>query len=396
MLQHLTPDRLRDGHGAKWTAVPRDVIPAWVADMDLGFPEPVADTLRRTIDRQDLGYPYWPDGDPVVSAFSERMQTRYDWSPRSMRTRVFSDLIQILQIVIELTTAPGDAVALQVPTYPPFLAAIQRARRRIVALPFDDTSAGWAFDLDHYHELLAEHRPRLLVLVNPHNPTGRAFTRTELRGLAQLALEHTIPVFADEIHADLTYAPRVHIPFASLDSSVEDLTITATSATKAFNLAGTRCAVAHFGHRPTWEELDRAPLDYFGTPSVLSRAATVAAWEEGQAWLQTIHEVLAANRSSVRRWAAAHPDVRYHEPEATYLSWFDFTATGIADDPARQILDQGRVQLSPGDDFAQHTDIVTRSYARLNFATTPETLDEILERLTIAYRPPAYQNHGPS
>lgn len=385
MLPHMAPERLRDGHGAKWTAVPRDVIPAWVADMDLGFPEPVADALRRTIDMQDLGYPYWPGGDPVVDAFSERMRTRYGWSPRSMRTKVFSDLIQVLQIVIELTTAPGDAVALQVPTYPPFLAAIQRARRRIVALPFVDTAAGWTFDLDHYRELLTANRPRLLVVVNPHNPTGRAFTRTELRGLAQLALEQDIPVFADEIHSDLTYAPRVHVPFASLDSGVEELTITATSATKAFNLAGARCAVAHFGHRPTWEELGRAPLDYFGTPSVLGREATVAAWQQGQAWLQDIHEILTANRDTVGAWAAAHPTVGYHAPEATYLSWFDFGATGIADDPARQFLEVGRVQLSPGFEFAQHTDIATRSHARLNFATTPETLAEILERLTRAY-----------
>lgn len=376
------PERLRDGHGAKWTAVPDDVIPAWVADMDLGFPPEVAAALRQTIERQDLGYPHWPDGDPVVAAFEERMRTRYRWAPRPGRTRVFSDLIQILQVVIEHTTGPGDWVALQVPNYPPFLAAIERAGRRPLALPFDESIDGWAFDLAHYRQLFERHRPALFVLVNPHNPTGRVFTRGELDGLAALALEHRVPVLADEIHSELTYAPHGHVPFASLGTDVEALTITATSATKAFNLAGTRCAVAHIGHAATAAALDRAPLDYFGTPSVLSRVATVAAWRHGDAWQREVQALLTANRACVTQWVASHPGLTAHAPEGTYLSWLDFRRTALGCDPAAQLLARGRVQLSPGADFSQHTEVDTSAFARLNFATTPETLETVLTRIS--------------
>ncbi|MGW0163055.1 MalY/PatB family protein [Mycobacterium sp. NPDC003323] len=360
------------------------MLPAWVADMDLGIPESVTAALRQTIDRQDLGYPYWPDGDPVVHAFEERMRSRYGWFPASHRTRVFSDLIQILQIVIEYATAPGDAVAIQVPNYPPFLAAIHRAGRRIVALPLGENHAGWSFEIERYRAIFAEQSPRLLVLVNPHNPTGRVWTRPELTSLAELATHHGTLVLADEIHADLTYAPRHHIPFASLSPDVESLTITTTSATKAFNLAGTRCAVAHFGHRPTAEALDRAPLDYFGTPSVLSRVATVAAWQHGDPWLQDTIALLRRNRDRVQQWAADRPGIKHHTPEATYLSWLDFGATRLAADPAAAIVDRGRVQLSPGRDFAQHTALDTSRFARLNFATSPEVLEAILNRTDTA------------
>jgi cystathionine beta-lyase len=364
--------------------VPEDVLPAWVADMDLGIPEAVSAALRQTLDREDLGYPYWAGGDPVIAAFSDRMRAQYGWTPQEGRTRVFSDLIQILQIVIEHTTSPGDTIALQMPNYPPFLAAIERANRRILALPVTDSADGWTFEIEQYRAAVRQHAPRLIVLVNPHNPTGRVWSRGELAALAALVTDHDIPVLADEIHADLTYSPHQHIPFASLGADVERLTITATSATKAFNLAGTRCAVAHLGHEPTARALDLAPLDYFGTPSVLSRVATVAAWQDGDGWLQQTLSLLERNRRRVKQWANAHPDIRYHEPESTYLSWLDFDRTPLADDPASRILGRGRVQLSPGADFSEHTDVNTASFARLNFATTPDVLEEILARTDIA------------
>ncbi|MDF2822667.1 MAG: aminotransferase, class, partial [Mycobacterium sp.] len=146
-------------------------------------------------------------------------------------------------------------------------------------------------------------------------------------------------------------------------------------------LAGTRCAIAHVGHHPTRAALDRAPLDFFGTPSVLSRVATVAAWRDGDDWLRAAQAVLDQNRRRISEWAAGHPELRYHAPEATYLSWLDFSGSGLAGDPAGELLRSARVQLSPGADFAQHTAIDTSSFARLNFATTPAMLDEILDRI---------------
>lgn len=368
-------DRLRSGHGVKWGSLPRDVLGAWVADMDFGVPPAVRASVVELAEREDFGYPFWRGQDPVVTAFEERMVDRHGWSPIPDRTRVFTDLIQVLQVVIEHTTAPGDGIALHVPTYPPFLASIARSGRRIVPLPMRWTPSGWDFSTDALADRLQG--CKLLVLVNPHNPTGRVFTRAELAPLADVAEELDLVVLADEIHADLAHSPHRHVPFATL---APHRTITATSATKAFNIAGLRCAVAHIGPDATWDALSRAPLDYFGTPSTVSRVATVAAWRDSRPWLDELSEVLRHNRSTVERWAADLPwDLRHHAPEASYLSWFDFADTPLRD--VTRLEREARVKLSEGAEFASFTDVDTSTFARLNFATSPSTLAEILDRI---------------
>ncbi|GGP06690.1 aminotransferase class I/II-fold pyridoxal phosphate-dependent enzyme [Nonomuraea glycinis] len=376
-------DRLRSGHGVKWGSLPPGTLGAWVADMDFGVPPAVRESILRVTERQDFGYPFWPDGDPVTEAFEDRMATRHGWRPEPGRTRVFTDLIQILQVMIEHATRPGDAVAIHVPTYPPFLASILRSGRRVVPLPMRRRESGWDFDGEGLADRLRAQGCRMLVLVNPHNPTGRVFTRAELAPLAEVAAELDLVVLADEIHADLAFRPARHIPFASLNDDAAARTITTTSATKAFNIAGLRCAVAHVGAERVHRSLAEAPLDYFGTPSTLSRVATVAAWREGDAWLAELMRTLDHNRSLVARWAAALPwDLRYHSPEATYLSWFDFTDTPIgAAAPAEHLLRKARVLLSEGAEFAQGTDVDCAPFARLNFATSPSLLREVLARV---------------
>jgi cystathionine beta-lyase len=360
-----TPDltRLRTGAGVKWGAVEPDVLAAWVADMDLGVAPAIRHALLDSVDREDFGYPHWPGGDPVVAAFEDWMRRRHGWDPAAGRTRIFTDVLQILQVVLEHTTRPGDGVAIHVPAYPPFLASIARAGRRIVPLTPGADLAG----------------VRLLVLVNPQNPTGRVFRRAELEGFLELAERHDLTVLADEIHADLTYAPHRHIPFASLGAGAARRTVTATSATKAFNLAGLRLAVAHGGSDALRASLDAAPIDGFGTPSTLSRVATVAAWRDSDAWLAGLRATLTANRAAVGAWAATMP-VEYSPPEATYLAWLG----GLPmPQPAAWLERHARVRLSEGADFSGGTAIDTSASVRLNFATSPAVLDDALQRLRL-------------
>jgi cystathionine beta-lyase len=374
--------RLRAGAGVKWGAVDADVLPAWVADMDFAAPPVVRDRVADAVARSDLGYPFWPEGDPVVLAFEERMRSRYGWSPEPGRTRVLTDVLQILQVVVEQATEPGDGVAVLVPSYPPFLASIARAGRRAVPVPMVDDGTGWTFEPDGLAARLGDAGVRLLVLVNPHNPTGRVLTPPELRTLAGVAEELDLVVLSDEIHADLTYDQHEHVPFASLGPGAAARTITTTSATKAFNIAGLRCAVVHVGHPGVRARLDAQPLDIFGTPSTLGRIATVAAWREADDWLERLRAVLHANRALLVGWAADRPEIGFHAPEATYLAWLDLSRTALrADDPADDILRLGRARLSQGAEFAQHTDVDTRAFARLNFATGPTHLAELLDRV---------------
>lgn len=377
--------RLRAGSGVKWGAAGAGVIPAWVADMDFPVADVIRARLREYLDRSDFGYPHWPGGDPVTSAFETRMGARYGWRPRPGRTRVFTDLLQVLQVVIELATAPGDGIAVHVPAYPPFLASIERAGRRIVPLPMTDTAGGWSFDAAGLEQRLRAHGAAMLLLVNPQNPTGRSFTRAELSALASVAARLDLTVMSDEIHADLTYPGHAHTPFASLGAQAASRTVTATSATKAFNIAGLRCAVAHVGADQLWAALEAEPLDYFGTPSTLSRVATVAAWTEADDWLDELTGQLERNRAKVMDWVARTPQVRAHAPQATCLAWLHFSrsAAGPAR-PAADLLRLGRVRLSDGAEFSQYTAVDTSRFARLNFATSARTLTEILDRASHA------------
>lgn len=375
----------RSGLGAKWIMPADDVLAAWVADMDFGVPPAVRDRLIEVVSREDLGYSFWPEGDPVITAFYERMVSRHSWLPIPERARLFTDLIQALQVTVELATEPGDGIAVHVPCYPPFLSSITAAGRRIVPIELTRTAEGWTESEEDLAERLRAEGVKLIVIVNPHNPTGRVFTRDELTRIAEAAADIDAVVFSDEIHSDLIYEPHTHIPFASLSDDAASRTVTGTSASKAFNIASMRCAVAHIGAESIWQKLAAQPSGLYGNVSTLSRVAQFAAWTESEGWHEELMLVLARNRDTVAVWAAEH-GIGHSSPEATYLAWLDFSGTALAesagdDEIATVIEERVRVRLNPGSDFSGGVDVDTHKWARLNFATSPDNLAEILRRL---------------
>jgi cystathionine beta-lyase len=212
-------------------------------------------------------------------------------------------------------------------------------------------------------------------------------TRQELSTLADLVPRHGLIVLSDEIHADLALAgPDAHIPFASLSEEVAERTVTLYSASKAYNLAGMACAVAHVGHAGVLRQLDDLPSHLFGGASVAGLTTTLAAWSvEGDAWLERCVARLRGNRQIIGDWLGAEggaAGVRGYLPEATYLSWLDFRSAGLGDNPAEWLLEEAKVMLSSGPDFGPGG----TGFARLNFATSPRLLQEILDRITGALR----------
>jgi len=378
----LKLDWLRAKTGAKWQRPGADVLPAWIADMDFPVPPPVRAAMDAVLDRGDLGYPHWYDGaSPLAEAFAGRMAQRYGWMPDPGLVRPFDDLIQIVQVVLHLSTEPGDGVALHVPNYPPFLAALDAMRRPPVPIPVRRGPGGWGFEPAQLAAAASAGRCRTLLLVNPHNPSGRAFTRAELAGIAEVVVEHDLLVIVDEVHADLVHAPNRHIPFASLGPEVAERTVTITSATKAFNLAGVRCAVGHFGPPALRAALAAQPKDLFGVVSVLGVEATLAAWTDGDDWLAAVRAHLLANRDLLARLVAERlPGVRFDPPEATYLAWLDCRELGLTVDPAEFFRTRAGVQLSPGPGFGPGGE----GHARLNFATSADVLTDIVNRMSRA------------
>ncbi|MEW9553109.1 MalY/PatB family protein [Nonomuraea sp. NPDC050783] len=333
--------------------------------MDLPTAPPVIEALRRRAEG-DLGYPTWldkPSAGPLGEAFGERMAARYGWSPDLSLVRTFSDLNHALQVLLHVWTRPGDGVAVHTPAYHPFLGTLQVMRRPLYPIQAEPDGDSWRFTTPDLAGC------RVLLLVNPHNPTGRVLTREELTELAELAERHDLLVIADEIHADLTYEPHRHIPFATI---APERTVTLTSATKAFNLGGIRCSVAHVGHEGVRRALEAQPPFLYGSTHLFGVEATVAAWRHGDAWLEEVRALLDRNRRTI---AARLPGMfGYRMPQATYLAWLHVGRPGMAEVIERE----AKVLLSDGAPFGPGG----AEYVRLNFATSEAVLGEILDRLS--------------
>jgi cysteine-S-conjugate beta-lyase len=377
LFDELNIEDLRQRPGAKWRVDP-DVLPAWVADMDFPVAPAIADAIEHTVRRGDLGYPQWEDVHPLRTAFADRMRERYGWAVDVADVREHTDVVQAVQLLLHLGTEPGEAIAVHTPAYPPFHHTVGAMGRKRVDVPFLRTPAGWAANTAGLADAVAAHDCRALLLVNPHNPTGRVLNRDELREIAAIARRHDLLVISDEIHAELTFAPHEHVPFASLDADAAARTVTLTSASKAFNLAGLRCSVAHFGPQRLLAQRDAEPTELYGAISTLSVVAALAAWRNGTEWQTRLLRVLDRNRrrvaEAVASWAGADPDPM---PEATYLYWFAADTLGLGDDPVEEVLTRARVLLAGGPRFGEDG----RRYLRLNFATSAAILEDVLGRL---------------
>jgi len=373
---------LRRRRGEKWQLYGPDVLPAWVAEMDFPLCAPVRRVLESALEIDDLGYPLDVQPDALPAAFVERMESRFGWRPDPRGIEVLTDVVQGIYIAIDQFSAPGEGVVVQTPVYAPFLSAVRELGRRMVESPLVAGDTRYEIDFDFLRHAI-DPSTRVFLLCNPQNPTGRVFERRELETLAELALAHDLVVVADEIHADLVYDSRRHIPFASLSPEVEARTLTLTSATKAFNIPGLRCAIAHFGSEALRKRFARVPRHVRGGLGSLGQAATVAAWREGQPWLDAVLAYLDGNRRSVARFVAERlPGVRSFEPEATFLAWLDCRALELEPSPQQFFLEHARVALSDGSVFGAPG----RGFARLNFATSRPLLDEIGTRIEKSLR----------
>jgi cystathionine beta-lyase len=373
-------ERLRARRGEKWATYPDDVLPAWVADMDFPIAQPLQDYLTELRETTDLGYPVNPTPAGLPSVFAQRVEQRFGWKIDPQRVEVLTDVVQGIYIALWSLTEPGDAAVVQTPVYPPFLEAVAECRRVQVTNELVRGAERYEIDFDALRAA-AGPRARMLLLCHPQNPTGRAFTRAELTRLGELALERDWLVVSDEIHADLVYPPAVHLPFAALGPEIARRTLTLTSATKAFNIAGLRCAVAHFGSEELQRRFNALPRHVRGGVESLGLHATQLAWTRCQPWLDEVIRYLQGNREQVARFVRERlPGVRMLPPEATYLAWLDCRELGLASDPQRFFLDKARVALSRGTAFGQGG----LGFVRLNFATSRAILAQILERMAAA------------
>ena len=322
----ITLDELRRRRSEKWARYPSDVLPVWVAEMDFPLAEPIRDVLVDMIERSDTGYAD-PTGLPEAYArFADRR-----WGHRLAPDRMVAvpDVMRGITATLELMTARGDGVVVHTPSYPPFFSAIAYCERRLVDAPLARSDDGrYEIDLDVLAARFREGSTTYL-LNNPHNPTGRLLDRRELEAVAELCDRYGVLVLADEVHAPLVYEPGRFVPFAAIDSESARRSVSFNAASKGWNLPGLKCALAIAHDGDTWKQIDRIPDEIRLGRSIMGVAASIAAFDDGEPWLDdTVGYLDETRRFLAGRLAARLPDVGFAVPEATYLAWLDCRALG--------------------------------------------------------------------
>ncbi|MDG3012640.1 aminotransferase class I/II-fold pyridoxal phosphate-dependent enzyme [Rhodococcus sp. D2-41] len=358
----ITAECLRAAGGMKWTKHP-GMLGAFVAEMDFGVAPAIARSLHDAVDRGLVGYtPPWLE-EEVSASTSEWLSVRYGWQVAADGILPTSDVIHAFEIVLSRIAPPDAQVVLMTPAYGPFFMLSAILGRKVIEVPMLRDGGSWQVDLAGLDAAFRQ-GGGVLVLCHPHNPIGKVYTPTELADIAGVVAAHDGLVFADEIHAPLTFDGVPHVPYASVNETAAGHALTATSASKAFNLAGLKCAqliLTADGHRARLNPL----REYVSHGcAVLGAIATVAAYRDGADWLGEVLGYLAGNRdAALELIGELAPGIDATRPAATYFSWLDMRGLGI-ENPQKFFMKHAGVALSDGSTFGA----VGAGHVRLNLA----------------------------
>ena len=383
----MTPDfdavdieRLRRRQTVKWTLYGPEVLAAWVAEMDFDVAPVVRAAILEAVDREDFGYVVG-DLTELTTACAGFLASRYGWEVPPARVFPVADVLTGISVALDTFVPPGRGVVVPTPAYPPFFEVVELTGREALAAPLVVEGGRDTLDLEAIETALRRGAGAVL-LCNPHNPTGRVFTTDELRALAVVVDRHDARVVADEVHAPLVFAGARHVPYATVSEAAAEHTVTVTAATKAFNIAGLKCAqviATNHADAARWRALRVFEVP---SPTPIGIAATTAAYRGGGEWLDGLVAYLEGNRARLRDLVTAElSDISLRLPEATFLSWLDCSALGL-DDPARFFLDHARVAVSDGPPFGP----ACEQQVRLNFGTSRALLERIVGAMGAAAR----------
>ena len=365
---------LRRRRSAKWQTFPGDVLPLFVAEMDYPLAPPVAAALHDAVGRGDLGY--HAVGPELGKAFAGFAGRHWGWEVDPAQVTPVTDVGVGMVELLRVLARPGDVVAISPPVYQPFFDWVPEARARLLEVPLARTDAGHRLDLAALEAAFATH-PAAYLLCNPHNPVGRAHTADELAALVRLARLYRVPLISDEIHAPLALPGATCTPLLTVPGAAE-VAVSVVSASKAFNLAGLKCAAVVTGGPSMRRVVERFPVEVTERTGHLGVLAAIAAFTDGDPWLSALLSTLDARRAQLSGLLRAHlPAIRWTPPEATYLAWLDASALGADAEPRDHFLAAARVAVEPGTRFGA----AGAGYVRLNFATSPEILTEAVGRM---------------
>ena len=375
-VEALPLSELRERTSEKWREYPADVLPLFVAETDFPLAPTVQAALQRAIETGDTGY--IASRGPLAETYAAFAKRRFDWEVDPARLRSTADVSMGIVEILRRVVQPGERVIVTPPVYPPFYDLVEEAGAEVERVPLRDTGTAWELDLDGIRSAF-EDGARAILLCNPHNPTGTVHDRDALAALADLADEFDAAVVSDEIHALLAQPGTGFTPFLSVSPVAQRVGYAVVSASKAFNLAGLKCALMVTADDATTAVLRSLPIEVVWRTGQLGLLAAVAAFgEESDEWLDGLVRTLDRNRVLLEDLLARLlPGARYRIPDAGYLAWIDVSRLGLGDSPARRILKDAKVALNAGSTFGEEGE----GFVRLNFGTNPEILTEAVERI---------------
>jgi cystathionine beta-lyase len=376
-------DQVRERRGSdsvKWKKYGNEVLPLWVADMDFISAEPIQRDLRQRVDHGFFGYTQ--PSQELCLVIQERMKRIYQWKIQEAELFFLPGLVAGLNLSFHAFAGPEDEILVQPPVYPHFIKDPVIHGRRVVDPPLVQNGDTYEIDFDAFERMITE-RTKVFILCNPHNPVARVYTPKELERMAEICLRHHLIICSDEIHCDLLYPGYRHIPISTLSPEVADQTVTLMAPSKTYNLAGLSCGFAIIQNPELQKIWKNITLGLVPSMNIMGQVAALAAFKEGQEWLDQVLGYLKENRDFLSRTIRDQlPGVRMARMEATYLAWLDCRDSGISGKPFDFFLKKAKVALNDGVEFGRGGE----GFVRLNFACPRKILTEALDRMAAALK----------
>ena len=371
-----TIDR-RATNSYKWDSAPEGVLPMWVADMDFRTASAIIDALQKRVAHGIFGYTRVPDAyyDAVTSWFSRR----HGWNIDREWIIYTSGVVPAVSAVIKALTVPGDKVIVQTPVYNCFFSSIRNNGCEIVSNPLRRTADTYEMDFDALERCAADQRAKVMLLCNPHNPAGRVWTPDELTRLGNICMRNGVTVVADEIHCELVYQGFKYTPFASLSDAFLHRSVTCVSPSKAFNIAGLQIANIVAFDNDLRSRIDKAiNINEVCDVNPFGVAATIAAYNEGEEWLNQLVDYLHGNYEAMAEFCRRElPEFPITRLEGTYLVWMDCSSLGMPSDALEHaLLDDARLWLNAGTMYGAEGE----GYMRWNIACPRSVMLDGLNR----------------
>ena len=355
-----------------------DVIPLWIADMDFRTAQPIIDACKAKAEEGIWGYTSRPDS--YFEAYAGWQKRRNGWSIDTSLCSWSLGVVPALAALVKLFTGPNDKVLIQPPVYPEFYEVTEMVGRRVAENNMVQTENGWEVDFEDFERKVKDPLVKMFILCSPHNPLGKVWTREELERMLDICFANGVLVVSDEIHSDLIFHGKKHIPTAMVSEEAKSRVISCISGTKTFNLAGLQASTTVFPNMELKQIFDHywSAMDIHRN-NAFSSVAMEAAFNEGEEWLEQVLEYISGNFDYIQDYCAKYiPEIKPSVPDATYLVWLDCRALGMDDETLKEfMIRKAKLGLNPGSSFTRSL----TGFMRLNAACPRSVIKKAMEQL---------------